>query len=144
MKLKTILLCIVGTFVPCMVLNGLFHVKLAASFFDNSFRRFGENIYPMAKSDPLPIAGVELIWICALFYLFTLHRPVKLDVRKAAFGGMWMNAATSGTWNLVNGSLFSVFPQHIILPDMAWHILVIGPIAGVCIALIFNKLEAKL
>lgn len=143
MKLKAIFLSIAGAFVPCMILNGLFHIKLAGEYFDRSFRRFGETIYPMAKSDPGRIAVVELIWISALFYLLTLNRQDKLDWKTAAIGGMWMNAATSGTWNLVNGSLFSVFPSQIILPDMAWHILVIGPVAGICLAFIFNHFGAS-
>ncbi|NJO25494.1 MAG: hypothetical protein HC867_06620 [Bacteroidia bacterium] len=50
-----------------------------------------------------------------------------------------MNASVSGTWNFINASLFSAFPKNIILPDMSFHILIVGPVAGLLIALLYNR-----
>lgn len=54
-----------------------------------------------------------------------------------------MNASICGTWNLINASMFSVYPSSIIIPDMAWHALVIGPLAGILISSLYNRFEVS-
>lgn len=126
-----------------MALNGVFHVLVMGNYFDAAFSGFENKVNKIADSNFVWQIATELVWVIALFYLLTNNKGSKISTRHAIIGGMLMNAAISGTWNFINASLFNVFPQKIILPDMAFHILIVGSISGFLIAFLYNKLEKK-
>jgi hypothetical protein len=139
MKLKPALITIPVTTVVCIILNGVFHVPIMGNFFNTNLAAFGAAANKIAESNPAWQVATELVWVSALFYLLTFTRPQKLSLGHAVTGGMLMNASVSGTWNFINASLFSAFPKNIILPDMTFHILIVGPAAGLLIALLYNR-----
>jgi hypothetical protein len=141
MKLKTIILVPLITAVIMIVLNAVFHTVVAASFFDHGFAAFGSNVKPIKDTSPALLMVVECIWVITLFYLLTLSLPAKMKTSQAVTGGMLMNASICGTWNFINAAIFPVYPISIILPDMAWHVLAIGPAAGLLISGLYNKME---
>lgn len=141
MKIKTFLITVSVTFLACVVLNGVFHVLIIGNYFDTAFSGFENKVNKIADSNPVWQLATEIVWVFSLFYLLTYHKSSKISTRHAIIGGMLMNAAISGTWNFINASLFNVFPQKIILPDMAFHIVIVGSVAGFLIAFLYNKLE---
>jgi hypothetical protein len=141
MKAKTIILVPLITLVAAIVLNAVFHTVIAASFFDHAFSSFGNNVRPIRETNPGLLSLVEFTWVCALFYLLSLNQKGRMSFPKAILGGMMINASVAGTWNFINASMFTVYPSSVILPDMAWHVLVIGPVAGAMIAGLYNKTE---
>jgi Predicted membrane protein (DUF2177) len=143
MKTKTLLITVLVTFLACVVLNGVFHVLIIGNYFDAAFSGFENKIIKIADSNPVWQLATEMVWVLALFYLLAYQTGSKINTKHAIIGGMLMNAAISGTWNFINASLFTVFPRRIILPDMAFHILIVGTVAGFLIALLYNKLEKK-
>lgn len=143
MKAKTVIITVLVTFIVCMALNGAFHVLIMGDYFDSAFSGFENKINKIADSNPVWQLATELVWVSALFYLLTWQRGPKISTSHAIIGGMLMNAAVSGTWNFINASLFNAFPKKVILPDMAFHILIVGTAAGFLIAFLYNKLERK-
>jgi Predicted membrane protein (DUF2177) len=143
MKAKTVLITVLVTFIACVALNGVFHVLVIGDYFDSAFAGFENKVNKIADTNPAWQIATELVWVIALFYLLTYGRSSKISTSHAIVGGMLMNAAVSGTWNFINASLFNVFPKRIILPDMAFHILIVGTVSGFLIALLYNKLEKK-
>lgn len=142
MKAKTIVFVPLATVVAMIVLNAVFHTVVAAAFFDREFSSFGSNVRPIKETNPALLSAVEAIWVCTLFYLLTIGKPVRVNIGKAIVGGMLINASVCGTWNLINASMFTVYPTAVILPDMAWHIVAIGTLSGLLIATIYNRMEA--
>ncbi len=143
MKAKTVLITVLVTALACIALNGVFHVLIIGDYFDSAFSGFENKVNKIANSNPVWQLATELVWVSALFYLLTYQRGPKISTSHAIVGGMLMNAAVSGTWNFINASLFNAFPKRIILPDMAFHILIVGTVSGFLIALLYNKLEKK-
>lgn len=143
MKAKTVLITVLVTALACIALNGVFHVLIIGDYFDSAFSGFENKVNKIANSNPVWKLATELVWVSALFYLLTYQRGPKISTSHAIVGGMLMNAAVSGTWNFINASLFNAFPKRIILPDMAFHILIVGTVSGFLIALLYNKLEKK-
>jgi len=141
MKTKTIILVPLVTLVAAIVLNAVFHTVVAANFFDQAFSSFGSNVRPIKETNPGLLSLVEFTWVCTLFYLLSLNQKGKMQYAKAIIGGMLINASVAGTWNFINASMFTVYPSSVILPDMAWHVLIIGPVAGILIASLYNKVE---
>ncbi|HLG40041.1 MAG TPA: DUF2177 family protein [Chitinophagaceae bacterium] len=142
MRLKTVLITILVTFIVSAALNGVFHGLIMENYFNEAFTGFETKVNKMADSNPAWQIATELVWVSALFYLLTF-RAQRISTKHAIIGGMLMNASVSGTWNFINASLFNVFPKEIILPDMAFHIVVVGTISGWLIAALYNKLEKK-
>jgi hypothetical protein len=126
-----------------MILNGLFHVLIVGEFFNDAFAGFDDKINKMADANITWLAATEIVWITALFYLLTFQSASKINIKKAVAGGMLMNASISGTWNFINASLFTVFPTAVIIPDMSFHILIVGSTSGLLIATLYNRLEKK-
>ena len=143
MKIKTVIITVSMTFLVCMALNGVFHVLIMGNYFNEAFSPFKNKVNKIADSNPVWQLATEIIWVSALFYLLSYRAGPKISTRHAIIGGMLMNAAVSGTWNFINASLFNAFPRSIILPDMAFHIVIIGSMSGFLIAFLYNKLERK-
>jgi predicted membrane protein DUF2177 len=141
MKLKTIILVPLITLIVMIILNAVFHTVVAASFFDKEFASFGNAVKSVKETNPALLSLVEATWVCTLFYLLSLNKPAKIKTGQAIIGGMLINASICGTWNFINASMFPVYPVGVILPDMAWHVLVIGSIAGLLISGLYNKFE---
>jgi len=144
MKAKTIFFVPFITIIVMIVLNAVFHTVFAADFFDKAFAPFGSNVRPIRESNPLLLTIVESVWVITLFYLLTANKPPRVGVGHAIAGGVLINASVCGTWNLINASVFSVYPVEVILPDMAWHMFVIGPVAGGCICLLYNRFQKNI
>lgn len=141
MKAKTIILVPLITLVAMIVLNAVFHTVVAAGFFDRGFASFGSLVKPIKETNPALLSVVEAIWVCTLFYLLTMQKPVRIKTGQAVLAGMLINASICGTWNFINASMFPVYPVDIILPDMAWHVLAIGPLAGLLISVLYNRFQ---
>lgn len=142
MKLRTIILVPLLTLIAMIILNALFHTVVAAGFFDREFAAFGSSVKPIKETNPALLSLVEAIWVCTLFYFLSLNRPMSISKQHAILGGMLINASVCGTWNFINASMFTVYPVGVILPDMAWHVLAIGPVAGMLVSSLYNRLES--
>lgn len=110
------------------------------NFFDYHLK--GMNAQPMAEGKLHWIGLVEIIFVSALFYFLTRPKS-RIDTRTAIVGGMFINAVASSTWNFINASMFETFPIAIVLPDISWHIVVIGSISGLSVMWLYNRLEMR-
>jgi hypothetical protein len=141
MKVKTFIITPLISAVCAIVLNAIFHAVIMADFFDTAFAPFGTTVRPIKETNPGLLSIVEITWVCSMFYFLSLRADGHIKIKTAIIGGILINASICATWNLINLSIFSVYPVKIILPDMAWHILIIGPVIGIIMASLYNRLS---
>lgn len=115
--------------------NGLFHVVLAAHFFDMSLNGLGDAIQPMSASHPAPVALLDglLALGTAVYVRFLGNRLLK-----GALIGASLNFLTAMSWNLANMATLSSWPLRVLLLDVPWHAC-LGAVAGIVAASVLRK-----
>lgn len=138
MKIKTFLICWLPAFAVMFSLNGLFHVKLAAAFFDTQLGQLRPAIHPMHEADPLWVGLLDLVLSFGMAYFITLRAAGKLKLGTAAFSGGLLNLVSAGAWNFANAAMFS-WSLSVTLGDIAWHVG-LGLAVGLMIASVYNRI----
>lgn len=141
MKLKTFLSCWLPTFIVVFGLNGVFHGKLAANFFDTNLIQLEPAIHKMSDTNPLWVGLLDLILTFGMTYFITIRQTDKISLSSAAFAGGLVNFISSGAWNFANAAMFS-WSTTVTVGDIIWHIS-LGAVGGLLIGAIYNRLEKK-
>lgn len=141
MKIKTFIICWLPTFIFVFGLNGVFHGKLAANFFDTNLRQLEPAIHKMSDTNPLWVGLLDLVLTFGMTYFITIRQTNKISLRSAAFAGGLVNLISSGAWNFANAAMFS-WSTTVTVGDIIWHIS-LGAVGGLLIGATYNRFEKK-
>lgn len=138
MKIKTLLICWLPSFIVVFGLNGLFHSVLAASYFDNQLSSFRPPLKMMSEANPLWVALLDLMLVFAMTYFIAFRQGLKTNYVRAAFAGGLISLISSGAWNFANAAMFQGWPVSLTMVDMVWHIA-LGAVGGALISWLYNR-----
>lgn len=141
MKIKTFLSCWLPTFVVMFGLNGAFHGKLAAPFFDAQLSQLEPAIHKMGDINPLWVTLLDFVLTFGMTYFVLVRQTGLIKASDAAFAGALVNLVAAGTWNFANAAMFS-WSNTVTIADIAWHVC-LGAAGGSLIAAIYNRLYRK-
>ena len=141
MKAKTFLLCWIPTFVVIFGMNGIFHAKIAADFFDRNLSQLQPAIHKMHDTNPLWVGLLDLMLTFGMTYFITLRQSGRIALGTAAFAGGLINLISSGAWNFANAAVFA-WPVTVILGDVLWHVT-LGAAGGLMIASLYNYISKR-
>ena len=139
MKVKPFLLSWLPTFVVVFALNGIFHTKIAANFFDTNLNQLEPAIHKMSETRPQWVAVLDLVLTFGMTYFITIRQTDKIKLSEAAFAGALLNLISSGAWNFANAAMFN-WPIIVTAGDVAWHVS-LGAAGGVLIGSIYNRIR---
>lgn len=130
MSMKKFLLVWLLSYVAIFACNGIFHIGLAASFFDEHLHHIG-GIKMMKDANPAPLFVLDLIIVFGMSYMICMAGIMEMNMRKAAITGALINLISSGAWNLANAAMFD-WPVIVTVSDIAWH-TILGALGGILI-----------
>jgi uncharacterized membrane protein len=130
MSIKNFLLVWLLSYVAIFACNGIFHLGLAASFFDDHLHAIG-GIRMMKDANPAPLFILDLIIVFGMTYMICMSRVKDINYRKAATIGALLNLISSSAWNLANAAMFD-WPVIVTVSDIAWH-TALGALGGMLI-----------
>ncbi|AEE50542.1 DUF2177 family protein [Haliscomenobacter hydrossis] len=121
--MKRLILSILPVFVLGMVLNGLFHGGLAASFFDSHLAPLGESMNKMADFNPIPIAILEIILVGLIYFFTTRDTRGRISPLRGIQTGALIELGSAAAWNLANQATFKGWSTPVTLVDISWHVI---------------------
>ncbi len=137
MKLKSFFICWIPAFLFVFALNAVFHIFIAADFFDRELAHLSPQIAKMKEGNPAWVALLDFVLTFSMTYFILVRQTGKVAWRNAAFAGGLINLISSGAWHFVNAAMFS-WSMVFLTSDMAWHIA-LGMAGGLIIAAIYNR-----
>ncbi|MFT3701312.1 MAG: DUF2177 family protein [Agriterribacter sp.] len=140
MKAKLIFWSWLPTFIILLSINGIFHMKIAAPFFDAYLHQLSPTIRSMRDADPVWIVLLDsMVSICMVYFITYRMDGTNIDRKASMISAALINFIAAVAWNFANQAMFP-WSLTVTINDVLWH-TVVGAGGGLLFFTFFKRLH---